>query len=214
MRRWPKGWQSSAHQDRLDEQGNRVFSVILKDESGVEVEARAGDMVGFRKEKQKIGVIDRITPARVRVLSQNKYGNYVESSLIFHKRMERPRETGRGDETPSCTHTDRNHEAPPSSSRRAGRTESSRNTQVQQNAEVLTFFRTLEEKMVAYTSAAVELFLMMEAAKVRFTAGAGSYPDHIEEIRDEFRAEALRRVSEFQRFIEQMDDKFRVTGER
>jgi len=54
-------------------------------EPAVVVQAGSGDFVQLRKDSKIIGVIDRLTSSRVRVLVNNKYGKYVESNLIYYK---------------------------------------------------------------------------------------------------------------------------------
>jgi hypothetical protein len=191
-KRWPQAWHHTAHKDRLDEQGRRVSVVILKSDTGVEVEAGMGDIIKLKKDSKTTGVIDRITPSRVRVLVGDKYGNYNEDSLLFHKRGG----VGRTEEPQQqqATEVKQEHQS---------------DTQEEKNAEVIAFFKEMEVKILNYTNAAVEMYLMMEMAKVKFTQGAGRYEDHTDMIREEFRVEALRRVTEFQQFVDQVEEKLK-----
>ena len=220
---WPKAWNNTAHCDRINEHGEIVSSVTLRDSSGRQRQAEAGDFVRLRKDGRTIGVIDRITPSRVRVLVGEKRGNYMEESLIFHGKARNPQQesiqgrTVRAD-GPSASHMSarphRNaHEQTFQNTQTAAAVKEDTTTEDRSNEDIIAFFKELEDKMVQYTHAAVELFIMMEQAKTKFTQDPGRYPDNTSRMQEEFKNEALQRVSDFQLFIDRMEARYR-TSER
>lgn len=204
---WPRAWKNTAQQDRVNDDGQVVTIVMLRNASGVEVQAESGDFVRLRKKGQMVGVIDRITPSRVRVLVGDKIGNYLEENLIFHKKGGRSdigAQEGEGHKRGMERTSIPQNQSPEVS---IVKKEETPQEPESTNEEVLAFFKEMEAKMRQYTKAAVELYVIMEKAKAKFTQGPARYREHTEMIQEEFMSEAMRRVNDLQQFIDKMEEK-------
>ena len=151
-RRW---WGLPTHLDRKDEHGNVVTTVMLQDQHGQTIKATSGDYVLLRKDKRTIGVIDRVTPSRVRVLVDNKFGNYLESNLIYFKSGQ-----------PNRTTNQVNVVAPEPELQNQQRHQLGTDTQGDERTTMIECLSQVEERMCNYTNASIELYVALEKLKI------------------------------------------------